>query len=475
MGILLIIEGIFIATAVPVSLIYQEATWKSILLSAFITSFSGTVVWWFFRDKKKKLGKREGYLIVTFGWLLFSAFGALPFVISGSIGSYTDAFFETISGFTTTGASILSAQEIDQLPLGLHFWRSLIQWLGGMGIIVLSLVVLPTLGIGGMQLFVAEVPGPTPDKLHPRVKETAKILWGVYAAITLIQVLLLWAGEMNLFDAVTHSFTTMSTGGFSTKGENIAFFQTGYTHYIISIFMIIAGMNFTLAYFGFQLKFRPIWKNEELRWYLGIILTFTIIITSLLILSNNSYSTESAFRHSLFQAASIITTTGFVTQDYLKWVPIAWVLLMVLMFIGGSAGSTASSIKVVRIVLLIKNGLLELKRIIHPNAIIPVRLDNQAMHPKIISSVLSFVTVYILTVIIGIVVISFLGYDLETSIGAVTATLGNIGPGLGEVGPAGNFGHFSIFGKWFFSFLMLIGRLELFTVLIILSPAFWKK
>ncbi len=475
MGILLIIEGIFIAIAVPVALLYQEIIWKSILLSAFITSFSGLILWWYFRTNNKKLGKREGYLIVTIGWILFSVFGALPFVLSGSIESYTDAFFETMSGFTTTGASILSANEIDLLPFGLHFWRSLIQWLGGMGIIVLSLVVLPALGIGGMQLFVAEVPGPTPDKLHPRVKETAKILWGIYFGITLILVLLLWAGEMNLFDALTHSFATMATGGFSTKGDSIAFFQTGYTHYIISIFMIIAGMNFTLAYLGFQRKFSPIWKNEELRWYLGIILAFTLVITFLLLLSDKSYSTESAFRHSLFQVASIITTTGFATQDYLKWIPASWVLLMVLMFIGGSAGSTAGSIKVVRIILVIKNGFLELKRIIHPNAIIPVRLDKQAMHPKMISNVLSFVTVYILIVIIGIVVISLLGHDLETSIGSVATTLGNIGPGLGEVGPAGNFGHFCIFGKWFFSFLMLIGRLELFTVLILLSPAFWKK
>ncbi|HBH47706.1 MAG TPA: potassium transporter [Bacteroidales bacterium] len=461
--------------AVPISLIYNEPDWIYIFVSAFITSFSGFLLWAIFRSYDKTVGKREGYLIVTFGWVVFSLFGALPFFTSGGIAAYTDSFFETISGFTTTGASILSGDQIESLSHGLLFWRSMTQWLGGMGIIVLSLVILPVLGIGGMQLFVAEVPGPTPDKLHPRVKETAKRLWGVYCVVTLAEVLLLWAGEMNLFDAVNHSFTTMATGGYSTRGGSIGDFQAGYTHYIISIFMVIAGINFSLAYLGMHMKFKPIWRNEELRWYLGFIIGFTIIITAILLTTRTDYNFESAFRTGLFQVSSIITTTGFATADYLQWIPAAWVLMLVLMFFGGSAGSTGGSIKTVRIVLLLKNGFLELKRLIHPNAIVPVRFDKHAVNPQIITNVLAFVSVYVLITVMGVVVVSFMGYDLETSLGAVAASLGNIGPGIGEVGPAANYAHFSVFGKWFLSFLMLIGRLELFTVLVIFSPAFWRK
>jgi trk system potassium uptake protein TrkH len=475
LGVMLIIEGIFMLLSVPVSFIYGESEWLYIFMSAFITVLSGFILWATFRNTDKTVGKREGYLIVTFGWLVFSLFGALPFFTSGGINSYTDAFFETISGFTTTGASILSGDEINSLSYGLHFWRSMTQWLGGMGIIVLSLVILPVLGIGGMQLFVAEVPGPTPDKLHPRIKETAKRLWAVYCIITLLEVLLLWAGEMNLFEAVNHSFTTMATGGYSTRGGSVGDFQMGYTHYIISIFMIIAGINFSLSYLAMHMKFKPIWNNEELRWYLGFILGFTIIISIILLFTNSDYNIESAFRTSLFQVSSIITTTGYATANYLEWIPAAWVLLFLLMFFGGSAGSTGGSIKIVRGVLLLKNGFLELKRLIHPNAIIPVRFDKKAVNQSVITNVLAFVFVYILILVVGMVVISFMGHDFETSIGAAAATLGNIGPGIGEVGPANNFAHFSNGGKWFLSFLMLIGRLELFTVLVIFSPAFWRK
>lgn len=474
LGVMLIIEGFFMLLATPVSLIYGEGEWLYIFTSAFITIFCGFLLWAGFRTYDKAVAKREGYLIVALGWLVFSLFGALPFYISGAIPSYTDAFFETISGFTTTGASILSGEEIDNLAYGLHFWRSLTQWLGGMGIIVLSLVILPILGIGGMQLFVAEVPGPTPDKLHPRVKETAKRLWGIYSLITLAEVLLLWAGEMNFFEALNHSLTTMATGGYSTSGSSIGHFQTPYTHYIITIFMIIAGINFSLAYLGIHLKFKAIWRNEELRWYLGFILGFTVIITTILLVHSND-NFETSFRNAIFQVASIITTTGFATVDYLQWIPAAWVLLLVLMFFGGSAGSTGGSIKIVRIVLLLKNGFLELKRLIHPNAIVPVRFDKQAVPSQTITNVLAFVSVYVLIAVMGMIVISFLGYDLETSLGAVAATLGNIGPGIGEVGPASNFAGFNDFGKWFLSFLMLIGRLEVFTVLVIFSPAFWRK
>lgn len=473
LGVLLIIEGIFILLCVPVSLYYGEAEWLYILLAAFITSLVGFVLWAAFRKCGKSVGKREGYLIVTLGWIVFSLFGALPFFISDGIGNYTDAFFETMSGFTTTGASILSGDQIEGLSRGLLFWRSMTQWLGGMGIIVLSLVILPVLGIGGMQLFVAEVPGPTPDKLHPRVKETAKRLWGIYCLITLAEVILLWIGEMSLFEAINHSFTTMATGGYSTKGGSIGDYQAPYTHYIISIFMIIAGINFSLSYLGIHLKFKPIWRNEELRWYLSFIAGFTLIIAIILFFQTGLV--EKSFRDSLFQVSSIITTTGFATDNYLNWMPSAWVLLLVLMFFGGSAGSTGGSVKIVRVVLLLKNGFLELKRLIHPNAIIPVRFNKSAVNPLVITNVLAFISVYLIITVLGIVVVSFMGHDIETSIGSVAATLGNIGPGIGNVGPADNYAFFSGLGKWFLSFLMLIGRLELFTVLVLFAPSFWKK
>jgi trk system potassium uptake protein TrkH len=349
------------------------------------------------------------------------------------------------------------------------------QWLGGMGIIVLSIVVLPILGIGGMQLFIAEVPGPTPDKLHPRIKETAKRLWAVYLIITLLEVVLLLAGKMPLFDAVCHSFTTLATGGYSTKQASIAFYTSPYIQYVVIFFMIIAGINFSLSYFAMHLRFKRIWKNEEFRSYLTFIAIFTTIVTLILMDSFKGDRFEKLFRDALFQVVSIMTTTGFATTDYLTWRSSAIVLLLVLMFFGGSAGSTGGSIKIIRVVLMLKNGFQELKKLIHPNAIVPVRIDNEAVNQATITNVLAFISVYILITVIGTIVVSLLGYDIETSMGAVAATLGNIGPGIGEVGPMFNYAHFNVFGKWFLSFLMLIGRLELFTVLVLFTPAFWKR
>ncbi|MBN1597084.1 MAG: TrkH family potassium uptake protein [Bacteroidales bacterium] len=478
LGILLVIEGAFMLLSAPVSLFYNDPDALYIFVSAFITAFSGFLLWAIFRNCNKSIGKREGYIIVSLGWILFSFFGSLPFYISNSIPSYTDAFFETMSGFTTTGASILvdydESSNMFLLSHGLLFWRSMTQWLGGMGIIVLSLVILPILGIGGMQLFTAEVPGPTPDKLHPRIKETAKRLWGVYMFITLAEVILLVLGKMPLFDAVCHSFTTLATGGYSIKQESIAFYSSPYIQYVITFFMIVAGINFSLSYFSLKLKFKRVWSNEEFRAYLSFIGIFTVIITLLLIV-NGDQAIEKSFRDALFQVVSIMTTTGYATVDYLNWVPSAVILLLVLMFFGGSAGSTGGSIKIVRVVLMLKNGFLELKRLIHPNAIVPVRLDKEAVKPEIITNVLAFISVYILITVIGVIVISSAGNDLDTSVGSVAATLGNIGPGIGDVGPALNYAGFGIFSKWFLSFLMLVGRLELFTVLILFTPSFWKK
>ncbi|MEX0985961.1 MAG: potassium transporter TrkG [Bacteroidales bacterium] len=472
LGILLMVEGVFMWLSVLVALIYREDDVLQFLLAGAITAFTGLIAFLSTKKANLEVNKRDGYVIVTSGWLVFSLFGTLPYLFTGSIPGFTNAFFETISGFTTTGASILN--NIEELSHGVLFWRSLTQWLGGMGIIVLTLVILPVLGIGGMQLFAAEVPGPVPDKIHPRVKETAKKLWGIYLIFTGAEILLLWIGPMDLFDAVCHSLTTMATGGYSTKQASIAHWDSAYVHYIIILFMFLAGVNFTLSYFGLHFRFKKVWKNEEFRYYLGFILVFSLIIAVGLFIYGNK-TVEQAFRDSLFQVVSIITTTGYATDDYLLWKPFLMMMIFVLMFFGGSAGSTGGGPKIMRIMILIKNSTQELKRLIHPNAVIPVRLNKVAVDNVVVTNVLAFLAFYAVIAIISMVIMSFLGHDFETSIGAVAATLGNIGPGIGGVGPAFSYHDIDTAGKWFLSFLMLVGRLELFTVIVLFSPVFWKE
>ncbi len=472
LGILLMVEGFFMWLSALIAFLYGESDAVHFLLSGAITALVGFTAFFITRKAKLEVTKRDGYVIVTSGWLFFSFFGTLPFILTGAIPNFTNAFFETISGFTTTGASILN--NIEELSHGILFWRSLTQWLGGMGIIVLTLAILPVLGIGGMQLFTAEVPGPVPDKLHPRIKETAKRLWAIYVILTLAEIILLWIGPMNLFDSICHGLTTMATGGYSTKQASIAHWDSAYVHYIITLFMFLAGVNFTLSYFGFHLRFKKIWKNEEFRYYLGFIVVFTLIITAGL-LASSERGVEESFRTSLFQVVSILTTTGYATDNYLLWMPALTMLIFLLMFFGGSAGSTGGGPKIMRIVILIKNSTQELKRLIHPNAVIPVRLNKVAVDNVVVTNVLAFLAFYAVIAVTSIVVMSFLGNDFETSIGAVAATLGNIGPGIGAVGPASSYSEIAPLGKWFLSFLMLVGRLELFTVIVLFSPVFWKK
>ena len=472
LGLLIFIEGICMLLCIPVSMAYHDQDIAALAEGGLISMVVGGAAWMATRKATKSFGPRDGYLIVTLGWILFSCLGSLPFVFSRAIPSYTDAFFETVSGFTTTGASILN--DIEAIPHGLLFWRSLIQWLGGMGIIVMSMAILPVLGIGGMQLFVAEVPGPTPDKLHPRIRETAKRLWGIYIIFTFVEVILLKAGGMDLFDSVCHSFTTMATGGYSTKQASIGYWDSPFIHYVITVFMLLAGTNFTLSYFALHLKFDKVFKNEEFRYYLGFTAGFTLIIF-LVLNRSHMLGAEPAFRHAAFQVVSIMTTTGFATVDYLIWPSIVTVLIFFIMFFGGSAGSTGGGIKIMRIVLLLKNATKELKRLIHPSAVLPVRFNRTAVYPEILANVFAFVSLYFIVMMIGVIVIAAMGYDLPSSFGAVAATLGNIGPGIGDFGPAENYSHLPVFGKWFLSFLMLIGRLELFTVLVLLTPGFWKN
>ncbi|MCK9401433.1 MAG: TrkH family potassium uptake protein [Bacteroidales bacterium] len=471
-GFFLVVEGIFMLSGLPFSLYYHEEPAFTLLLSFLITSGSGGVIWYFTRRKSKDtINKREGFLVVSLTWVTISLFGTLPFIISGTIPSFTDAFFETMSGFTTTGASILTDVEI--LPRGILFWRSMTHWIGGMGIIVLSVAVFPFLGIGGMQLYSAEMPGVTKDKLHPRITETAKILWGIYVVLTLVETGLLMLGGMTLLDSLCHSFGSMATGGFSTKNTSLGGYSS-YIQYIIVIFMILAGTNFTLHYLALHGKLKQIWRNEEFRKYLYILGGVSLVITMFLVWKTGM-GWEKAFRDALFQVVSIVTTTGYFTSDYLVWPGALWFFIFLLMFIGGMAGSTGGGIKVVRQLLLFKNVGKELKRAIHPQGVIPVRMNHEAVPQEIIYKVMAFFQLYILIFIFGAMFLSFLGLDFETAIGASISALGNIGPGLGNVGPVGNYAFIPATGKWLLSFLMLLGRLELFTVLILITPSFWKR
>jgi trk system potassium uptake protein TrkH len=473
LGLLLILNGGFMLLCLPVSLYFKDGQWHALLISGVFTSLFGAIIHVLTRkDRNTGLNKRDGYLVVTLGWLCMSLFGTLPYLISGAIPSFTDAFFETLSGFTTTGASILN--DIESIGEGILMWRSLTQWIGGMGIIVLTVAILPLLGIGGMQLFVAEAPGVTPDKLKPRITDTAKRLWLIYLGLTATEVVLLKLGGMSVFDAVNHGFTTMATGGFSTRQASIAYYESPFIQYVIIVFMFLAGTNFTLTYFGLHGQLKKVWQNEEFRYYFGFLLGFAVLITSVVYVVTG-HEFELAFRESLFQLVSIITTTGFVTADYTGWAPLITVVFFMFMFIGASAGSTAGGVKVVRHIILLKNSVMELRRQIHPSAVLPVRLNKKAVASEITFNVMAFMIIYFMIFALGAIFISSMGYDFNTTLGAVATCLGNIGPGFGQVGPVDNFAFISIPGKWVLSLLMLLGRLELFTVLILFTPYYWTK
>ena len=472
LGLLLSISGISMLFCIPFSIYYGE-NWLVFIYSSGITLFVGISCWIIGKkEKNKELKKRDGYLVVTLGWLMMAFFGTLPYFFSGSIDFFTDAFFETMSGFTTTGATILT--DIEGMPKGVLFWRSLTQWVGGMGIIVLTVAILPILGIGGMQLFVAEAPGISPEKLKPRIKDTAKRLWLIYLGLTTMEMILLMFGGMSFFDAINHSLTTMATGGFSTKHDSIAFFDSAYIQYVITFFMFLAGTSFTITYFGMKGKFKKLWDNEEFRVYLVITSVLSICIGTTIHLLGET-ELEQSFREALFQTVSILTTTGYVTSDYTQWMPFLTMVFFSLMFIGASSGSTAGGVKLVRHIILFKNSFLEMKRQLHPSAVIPVRLNNKAINRDITFHVLAFMMIYFLIFALGSIAIALTGVDVMTAIGASATSLGNIGPGLGSVGPANTFAHMPDASKWILSFLMLLGRLELFTVLMLFTPYFWKR
>lgn len=484
MGLLLLCNGSFMLLAAFVSGIYDDGVTLDITLAAIVTMLFGVMAMFYTRGHKKEVKRKEGYIVVTFGWIIMSISGALPYLFSGAIPSVTDAFFETISGYTTTGASILN--DIESLPEGILFWRSLTHWIGGMGIIVLAIAILPLLGIGGMQLFAAEAPGPTSDKLHPRITDTAKRLWLIYFGYTVAETILLKLAGMSFFDAINHSLATLSTGGFSTKNASLAHWNhQPIIQYITIVFMFLAGSNFVLSYFAFTGKVQRIIKDEEFKYYSIFIVLFAIAAFLVVHLAANVETSdfhpmvwgqmESSFRHALFQVVAVVTTTGFVTADFTGWTPFLTIFFFGLMFLGGSAGSTAGGIKVMRHLLIIKNGILEFKRTLHTNAIIPVRYNEKTVTEHIVYNIIAFFVLYMLFFIVGSLVLGFLGLDFVSAIGGSASSLGNVGPALGSLNPVSNYSSLPNAGKWWCAFLMLLGRLELFTVLIILTPYFWKR
>lgn len=479
------VNGGFMLVASLFSWYYNEDVLFDILTAGGVALLLGGSIMFFTRNHRKEIQKREGYIIVAFGWIFMALIGTLPYIFSGAIPNFTNAFFETMSGYTTTGASILN--DIESVPKGVLFWRSITHWIGGMGIIVLAIAILPLLGIGGMQLFAAEAPGPSGDKLHPRITDTAKRLWLIYVGYTIAETILLKVAGMSFFDAINHSLSSVSTGGFSTKNASVAYWNDRpIIQYIIAFFMFLSGCNFVLGYFAFKRKFDKIFKDEEFRMYSLMVIGFTIIAALLIYFKAHVAVSsiahpmvwgpfESAFRHALFQVVSVITTTGFVTADFTMWTPFLTIFFFWMMFLGGCAGSTAGGIKVMRHLIMIKNGLLEFKRSLHPHAILPVRYNTKAVERPIVYNILGFFILYMLSFIVGTLVFSFLGLNFLTALGGAATTLGNIGPGLGNLGPVDSYSSLPDLAKWWASFLMLIGRLELFTVLILLTPFFWRN
>ncbi len=472
-GILVLFLGLAMIVPMGVSFFYHDNGTLPLFWSMIITAGFGSLLY----AGTKKVGEtplshRDGVAIVTFGWIAAGLAGALPFIISGVIPGFTNAYFESISGFTTTGATIL--HDIEGIPKGILLWRSITQWFGGMGIIVLSIAILPFLGVGGMQLYKAEIPSPVVDKLKPRISDTAKILWKVYLFITVLEIISLLTGGMSFFDAVCHAFCTMPTGGFSPKNASIAHYDSVYFDVVITVFMLLAAINFSLHYKMIKGNLSIFGRDPECRVFLAMVFLIVIIVT-FDVFGPVYDSIAEALRYASFQVSSIMSTTGFVTEDYEKWPALSKNLLLLCMFLGGMAGSTGGGIKTMRVILLFKQGYRELFRIIHPHAVTSVKLGGRAVPGDILSSIWGFFILYIGIFVLAVLIMSFLGLDLISSFASVAACIFNVGPGLGVVGPMENYLIIPVMGKWVLIFCMLLGRLEIYTVIVLLTPEFWRK
>ncbi len=486
-GLLLLFNSAAILLTSFVSFLLKDSFFNNILYASLLCLVTGSIIMFFSKNPTKVINRRDGYLIVVFGWLTMVFSGTLPYIFTDTINNIPDLIFETMSGYTTTGSSIIS--DVESLPESIIFWRSMTHWLGGMGIIVLAIAILPLLGIGGMQLFSAEAPGSgiSGDKIHPRISNTAKRLWFIYIGLTLAETLLLNFAGMSLFDAINHSMSNIATGGFSTKNDSLSHWNSiPLIQYIIVFFMILAGTNFLLIYLSIIGKFKKLISNTEFIWFI-VLISFFVIITTIILNTNIDLNStnfdhpqvygklEASFRHALFQVVAVMTTTGFVTGDFAGWSPFLTMLFFGLMFFGASSGSTSGGIKISRHLILIKNGFLEFKRSLHPNAILPLRYNHSVVKKEVVVNILAFFMLYLILFIIGAAVLSTQGLDFISSIGGSAASIGNVGPALGSIGPAFNYEQITGFAKIWCSFLMLVGRLELFTILIIFTPYFWKN
>ncbi|MBN2059731.1 MAG: TrkH family potassium uptake protein [Deltaproteobacteria bacterium] len=472
-GIVLLFLGISMVLPLGFSLIHDDGCASAFIYSIISILFVGIILTLMMKkDEEKQLNHRDGVAIVTLGWFTAGAAGAFPYLFSGCIGTITNAYFESVSGFTTTGSTII--QDIELLPGSLLLWRSLTQWLGGMGIIVLSIAILPFLGVGGMQLYKAEIPSPVVDKLKPRISDTARALWKVYVLITVLEVALLFSGGMPFFESLCHSFSTMPTGGFSPKNMSIAYYNSPYFDAVIIVFMLIAGINFSLHYKLIKGDLAVFGRDPECRIFLIIVGAFIVAVTF------NIYgavydSIAASFRYAAFQVTSIITTTGFATADYEKWPAFSQIILALCMFMGGMAGSTGGGIKTMRIILLLKHAYHELFRVIHPHAVTTVKLGKTAVQPEILNGIWGFFVLYLFIFVIAVILMAGFGLDMISSFGSVAACIFNVGPGFGIVGPVDNYFMLPVLGKWVLIFCMILGRLEIYTVIALILPEYWRK
>ncbi len=475
LGALLHIEAVFMGITTVVGWLYDEPDVEAFAVSTVLTAICGVCGLSLGRRASQHTGEREGYLIVALVWFVFSLFGMLPFLLSGAVDTITDAFFETMAGFTTTGATIIA--DVESMTHTVLLWRAVAQWLGGLGIIVLCVAILPMFGLGGMQLYAAEVTGVSYEKISPRIADTAKLMWGVYLLLTGIETLLLWMCDMDLFDAVCHSMSTIATGGFSTKNMSLMGYSAA-IQYIVAVFMLLSGINFSLFILFLMHKPKRLLQDEETHWYLGAVGIFTLVMTVGLFITGKVWSLtglEEAFRHSFFMVTAAITSTGYATTDYMQWHVVLWVVLFFLMFTGASSGSTSGGIKWVRLAIIFKNSLAEFKRRIHPNAIIPIKLNGKPVTQQTYNNVVAFFIIHVLVIIITVVCFCACGIGFDEAIGTTVSAIGNVGISIGSYGPTGTYADFPTVAKWIMTFVMLVGRLEIFTVLLLFSPSLWKK
>lgn len=473
-GVVLIFSSGFMLIPLAVSLYLQGDDIHALGSSFLLTLVFGVLLFFMCRAQRNvELGHRDGFAIVTISWLAMSLFGSLPYLFSGTTVSFTNAYFESMAGFTTTGASVFT--NLSDIPRGVLLWRSLTQWIGGMGIIVLSIAILPMLGVGGMQLFRAEVPEIGVEKIRPRILDIAKSLWYIYAGLTLSLALLLMFGGMNLYDAACHAFTTMATGGFSTRNESIAFYQSAYIDFIITIFMLLAGVNFSLHFFALRGKVSRFSQSSEFRFYCSVVVLSGVAVTASLLLSGAYTSVSEAFRFAMFQVASIMTTTGYATADYEVWPVFSQMILISLMFFGGMVGSTGGGMKQVRIMLTFKQAYREIYYLIHPHAMTTLKLDGRSLPKETIGGIWGYLFLFIVIFLSAALMLSVMGVDMTTSVTTVISAMANVGPALGKAGPTENYSTIPGLGKWVLIICMLMGRLEIYTVIILFVPQFWRK